>query len=216
MDNGEADGEEGDSPMRWFEDGEAGELAEKGMLSDSPQWQSGLGLRKLAKELGERGTEHLEIAKKMWESLKPPVGAPVATHREQRPPGIDMGHTPREDDDAKAATPPNASSSGRTPWSPLTRPMVTAFQEGVVKPGQIMGKRLAEVWDIHDLFDDGEDALPHLYVTPRPGWYTMCTREPMLCGRLRQGPHRGQRGRQHQIPVQGTKSPPWLHTRISR
>ena len=147
-----------------------GEEATAAMMPESPKWQSGLGLRKLARELGEKSSEQLENAKKMWDMLKSGQAngagggqgqedTHTQNHQDQSGKSFEDGEARSRHGSGSADPRAGPPSPMKSPWSPVTRPMVDAFKEGVLKPGQVMGKRLAEVWDIHDLFDDGAEML---------------------------------------------------------
>ncbi len=148
-------------------------------------WHSGLGLRKLAKEWAEKNQNVLlEGAKKMWGNLKigdkdalqeetEPHDEVENVHdfsiqserrvgrRRNRLEQAAQGTTRRPDSISDESVSPTGleetSEAARPahPWSPVTKPIAQAFNDGFLKPGKVMGKRLAEVWDIHDLFDDG-------------------------------------------------------------
>jgi hypothetical protein len=152
--------------------------------SSPPGWQSGLGLRKFAKEWAEKNQNvFIEGAKKMWGNLK--IGDKDALVDEKdtiQEPGENAANGTGEkrtgrrrhrldqaaqggirtrpvdmQDDPESPNPMEDSEESRPthPWSPVTKPIAQAFNDGFLKPGKVMGKRLAEVWDIHDLFDDG-------------------------------------------------------------
>lgn len=158
---GESAGVRGRTFDDWIDKTEQDSPSEGISASLSNGWQSGLGLRKAWKF-------HVDSAKQMMDSFGSKLG--VAGNREdaershlESVPVLKRRNSTGSIDGSMPRSPTaEGSEAGETrsnPWSPLSKPIAKAFNDGFLQPGRVMGKRLADVWDIHDLFDDGGSHL---------------------------------------------------------